>query len=124
MHFRIYRLVNQAGLCKAREELDCSSNIQMIYLADKQFKSVVYLRNRKHCPCFFQVYRKTSGRVGERAVSQCLRSFYFFQTFTSMCFYMSLAFLEISDFEFGHFVDRSVYQELEKHNRRKKLSYI
>lgn len=59
--------MNQAGLCKAREELDCSSNIQMIYLADKQsIKSVVYLRNRKHCPCFFQVYRNTSGRVGER----------------------------------------------------------
>ena len=50
----------------------------------------LYLRNRKHVPCFYQVIEKwkfgrTRNAVGTRAAGECFHSFFeFSQTFTSV----------------------------------------
>ena len=54
--------------------------------------NILYLRNRKHFPCFYRVigtrvgrFGRTRNAVGTRAAGECFDSFFeFSQTFTSV----------------------------------------
>ena len=58
----------------------------------EQMLQKIYLRNRKHVPCFYRVVQtrvevwETRNAVGTRAAGECFHSFFeFSQTFTSVC---------------------------------------